>query len=69
VSVEDKPPSTWGLDDDAGPSLTIHESSSSIGGDEVEDLEAPHVAKAAAAEEQVDIDAPLASTSDFEELS
>jgi hypothetical protein len=72
VSVEDKPPSTWGLDEDAGPSLTIHESSSSIGGDEVEDLEAPPAAKAEAeadAEEQVDIDAPLASTSDFEELS
>ena len=77
VSVEDKPPSTWGLDDDAGPSLTIHESSSTIGGDEVEDLEAPPAAKEAvvaeaeaeAEAEAADIDAPLASTSDFEELS
>jgi hypothetical protein len=77
VSVEDKPPSTWGLDEDVGPTLTIHESSSAIGGDEVEDLEAPPVAKepvvAEAAEEAeaevADIDVPLASTSDFEELS
>jgi len=79
VSVEDKPPSTWGLEDDAGPTLTIHESSSSIGADDVEDLEKPTVETvaavdttavdtAAAAVETVDIDAPLSSTGDFEEL-
>ena len=75
VSVEDKPPSTWGLtdqggldDDDLAPTLTIHESSSTIGGDEVEDLEAPP--KSIVEEDtSADIDAPLASTTDFEELS
>lgn len=67
VSVEDKPPSTWGLEDDSegGPSLTIHESSSSIGAEDVEDLEAP---VKAAVEEAEDIDAPLSSTGDFEEI-
>lgn len=66
VSVEDKPPSTWGLEDDSegGPSLTIHESSSSIGAEDVEDLEA--VAEEPVATE--DIDAPLSSTGDFEEI-
>lgn len=75
VSVEDKPPSTWGLeDDDGGPTLTIHESSSSIGADDVEDLEAKTVEKTAetavaVAVAEVDIDAPLSSTGDFEELT
>jgi len=71
VSVEDKPPSTWGLEDDAGPTLTIHESSTSIGADDIEDLEAKavEVPEAAVAETAVDIDAPLSSTGDFEELS
>jgi len=39
ISVEDKPPSTWGLDD-AGPSLTIGTETSNIT-DDVVDLEAP----------------------------
>jgi len=73
VSVEDKPPSSWGLTDEqedgGGPTLTIHESSSSIGAEEVEDLEAPvkPAEKPKAVEE--DVDAPLSSTDDFEELS
>jgi hypothetical protein len=66
----------WGLEDDAGPTLTIHESSSSIGADDVEDLEKPTVETVAAvdtttvdtAAATVDIDAPLSSTGDFEEL-
>jgi hypothetical protein len=71
VSVEDKPPSTWGLEDDSedgGPSLTIHESSSSIGADDVEDLEAPVKAAVKEPVSAEDIDAPLSSTGDFEEL-
>ena len=80
ISVEDKPPSTWGLEDE-GPKLTISDAAtSSILGDEIIDLEPaaipaapvsltspslPASVPAAAA----DIDAPLASTSDFEELT
>jgi hypothetical protein len=39
ISVEDKPPSTWGMDD-VGPSLTIGSETSNIT-DDVVDLEAP----------------------------
>ena len=75
VSVEDKPPSSWGLTDDTnqedggGPTLTIHESSTSIGAEEVEDLEAPVKPAEEAKAVEEDIDAPLSSTADFEELS
>ena len=41
ISVEDKPPSTWGMDD-MGPSLTIGTETSNIM-DDVVDLEAPSV--------------------------
>ena len=41
ISVEDKPPSTWGMDD-MGPSLTIGTETSNIT-DDVVDLEAPSV--------------------------
>jgi hypothetical protein len=71
ISVEDKPPSTWGLDD--SNDLIIGDSSTSIGLEDVEDLDAgagaatpPSAAKAAAV---ADIDAPLSSTGDFEELA
>jgi hypothetical protein len=56
VSVEDLPPSTWGLEDDV-PKLTIQAASTSLSGLEVEDLEPVQ-----------DIDAPLTSTGDYEEL-
>jgi hypothetical protein len=61
ISVEDKPPSTWGLDD--SNDLIIGDSSTNIGLEDVEDLDAGAVAAVA------DIDAPLSSTGDFEELA
>lgn len=65
ISVEDKPPSTWGMeDDDDIPKLTIGGASSSIGGDDIECLDLPAAPVAAP-----DIDAPLTSTADFEELA
>lgn len=67
ISVEDKPPSTWGLEDE-GPSLSITDApGTSIGLDDIEDLDAPP--KSIITEEPKDIDAPLSTTSDFEELS
>ena len=67
LSVEEKPPSTWGMepDEDLGPTLVISNSESDIGGDDIQDLDAP--AAVAPAEEE-DIDAPLSTTSDFVEL-
>jgi hypothetical protein len=102
ISVEDKPPSTWGLDD-AGPSLTIGTETSNIT-DDVVDLEAPSggpsvpisaidlsefasldasapslpivrgadpslATPAVITAPIVDIDVPLAETSDFVELA
>ena len=55
VSVEDLPPSTWGLEDEV-PKLKIAGASTSLSGIDIEELE-PH-----------DIDAPLNATADFEEL-
>ena len=59
---EDKLSSDWGMDD--VPRLTIQDTSSSLNGVDMEDLEP--TATAALPE---DIDAPLGSTLDFEELS
>lgn len=56
VSVEDKPPSTFGLDDDV-PKLQISEVSSSIDFSDITELDPPP-----------DVDAPLTSTGDFETL-
>ena len=47
ISVEDKPPSTWGLEDE-GPKLTISDASTSILGEEIVDLDAPAPAPALA---------------------
>jgi len=68
LSVEEKPPSTWGMepDEDLGPTLVISNTESDIGGDDIQDLDAPAVVAAPAKEE--DIDAPLSTTSDFVEL-
>jgi len=72
LSVEEKPPSTWGLepDEDLGPTLMISSTESDIGSDEIQDLDAPAVeapvVKLPAVEE--DIDAPLSTTNDFVEL-
>jgi len=67
ISVEDKPPSTWGLEEE-GPSLVISDTSSAIGIEDIEDLDAPPVVGVTEAVAE-DIDAPLSTTSDFEELS
>jgi hypothetical protein len=69
ISVEDKPPSNWGMfdddEDDDVPRLTISGASSGIVGSiDFEDLDAP-----AQRAPTPDIDAPLTSTGDFEELS
>jgi hypothetical protein len=72
LSVEEKPPSTWGLepDEDLGPTLMISSTESDIGSDDIQDLDAPAVeapvVKLPAVEE--DIDAPLSTTNDFVEL-
>jgi len=57
ISVEDKPPSTFGLDDDV-PKLQISEVSSSIDFSDITELDPPP-----------DVDAPLTSTGDFETLA
>jgi hypothetical protein len=70
VSVEDKPPSTWGMDmggdDDEEdiPKLTISNAAESLAGDFIEDLEAP-----ARPRTPEDVDVPLGATSEFEELT
>ena len=66
ISVEDKPASSWGFDDDA-PKLTIGATSSTIGGDDIVDLEPP--AHSSRPTTPVDIDVSLGSTLDFEELA
>jgi hypothetical protein len=75
VSVEDKPPSNWGMfdDDDAEevPRLQIGGSSSAIDLDEVEDLDAPPRAVETLTSNNIvedDIDAPLGLTGDFESI-
>jgi hypothetical protein len=71
VSVEDKPPSNWGMfDDDEGdediPRLTISGGGTGLAGDlDIVDLDAPSAQRAPSP----DIDAPLTSTGDFEELA
>jgi hypothetical protein len=68
LSVEEKPPSTWGMepDEDLGPTLVISNASSDIGLEDIQDLEAPVPTPAA---EEEDVDAPLSLTSDFVELN
>ena len=78
VSVEDKPESTWGMDvgggddeEDAPVPITISAASESISLDDVEDLDkpAPTPAPAPVAAEEIEVEAPLDSTGDFEELA
>jgi hypothetical protein len=76
VSVEDKPPSTWGMDvgggddeeDEEAPRLTLSASEEAIGLDEIEDLDAPSLPTPVSAVPEPDIDAPLGTTGDFETL-
>jgi hypothetical protein len=73
VSVEDKPPSNWGMFDDDDeeevPRLQIGGSSSSLGLDDVEDIDAP-AAQPLTSNSVVedDIEAPLGLTDDFESV-
>lgn len=72
VSVEDKPPSNWGMfdddDDDEAPRLSISGSGSAIMADDVEDLDGPTVPVVSAVTPEEDFDAPLGATADFESL-
>jgi hypothetical protein len=76
VSVEDKPPSNWGMsfedDDDDMPKLSISNNASSLGLDDVVDLDAPPAAASAQTATAPilpdDIDEPLTISGDFEEL-
>lgn len=64
ISVEDKPESNWGMEDDV-PKIAIMDGGSSIAADDIIDLE-----PVSARPVTPDIDAPLVSNSlDFEELS
>jgi hypothetical protein len=75
VSVEDKPPSNWGLFDDDEededvPRLNIGGASSGIDLNDVEDLDAPlRTTGVTGVTPEEDIDAPLTTTGDFEELA
>ena len=83
MSVEDKPPSTWGSfddDEDDAPKIAISNASESIQLDDIEDLDAPvptpaptpvptHVPVIETKPLPVDIDEPLGSTDDFETLA
>jgi hypothetical protein len=66
ISVEDKPPSNWGLedDDDEVPRLTIGGTSSSISSDEIIDLDGSSTTNNIVE----DVDAPLGLTGDFESI-
>jgi Sec-independent protein translocase protein TatA len=73
VSVEDKPPSNWGMsfeDDDMDdlPKLSISNNASSLGLDEIVDLDAPAPAITDTIQPD-DIDEPLTISGDFEELA
>jgi hypothetical protein len=78
VSVEDKPPSNWGMsfddDEDDVPKLSISNSSSALDADEIVDLDAP-AGGASSTQTPVapiqpdDIDEPLTSSGDFEEIT
>jgi hypothetical protein len=77
VSVEDKPPSNWGMsfdnDDEDVPKLSISSSSSALGLDDIVDLDAPTAGMALPAPvptiQPDDIDEPLTSSGDFEEIA
>jgi len=76
LSVEEKPPSTWGMDpeEDVGPTLMISNTSSDIGMDDIQDLDAPAPTEETKQEQkeeeqEEDIDAPLSTTNDFVELA
>ena len=76
ISVEDKPPSTWGMDNIGGddedddeniPRLSIGGADQSIGLDDVFDFDGQPLVSAVTSEE--DVDMPLGASDDFEELA
>ena len=81
LSIEEKPPSTWGLmddEEDEAPRLQISGGGDALGLDDMVDLEAPAPApvlptkvseSAAAGADDLDVDVPFGSTGDFEELT
>lgn len=74
VSVEDKPPSNWGLFDDEEeddvPKLSIGGATEGLDLADIEDLDAPpRPSGVTAVTPEEDIDAPLGTTGDFEELA
>jgi hypothetical protein len=74
VSVEDKPTSNWGIfddeDEDDVPRLSIGGSSEGLDLNDIEDLDGPpRPTGVTAVTPEEDIDAPLTSTGDFEELA
>lgn len=69
LSVEDKPPSNWGLAaDEEAPKLQIGTASSLIGLDEIIDIDAPTNPLPSNNIVDNDIDAPLGLTDDFEAI-
>lgn len=79
ISVEDKPPSNWGMsfddDDEDVPKLSISSNAESLAAEEIVDLDTPvgvgvGVGGAAPATIQPDdIDEPLTASGDFEEIA
>ena len=77
VSVEDKPPSNWGMsfddDEEDVPKLSISNSASALGADDIVDLDAPAGGSpqtpVATQIQPDDIDEPLTSSGDFEEIA
>jgi hypothetical protein len=70
ISVEDKPPSSWGLEDDSQDRIKLGTEESSISMSDIVDLDAPAAAPAPApVAPPEDVEVPLASLGEFEELS
>jgi hypothetical protein len=71
ISVEDKPPSSWGQedddDDDSQERIKLGTEETSVSMSDIVDLDAPAPAAAAAPSEDVEV--PLSSLGEFEELS
>jgi hypothetical protein len=75
ISIEDKPPSKWDLDEDEDdvPRLQIGGTASALTGGDIEDLDAPAPAQpssvsAPATDVAEDVDTDLAASGEFEEL-
>jgi hypothetical protein len=73
ISIEDKPSSNWGIfdddDDDEVPKLHIDSGGSSLGMEEIEDLDGPVIPTKNESVLDDDIDAPLGASLDFETIA